>query len=260
MKCAYSFCTKTFCTEKGRNGHYRSTEGKFHERIATSSLKRKFSDYDGASTVPSDEENANSPMPECETTAGDPQDITSESQFEVDDDLGFLSGGPLILDTASEDSRFSNASANSLFVENYPGAADIIDTGPNMYAQRLEADSEHSGGREVVGPWYPFAGRVEWELAKWLNSANLSMNKIDEFLRLDYVSTTVIIALFTDRLPDAETRTFVHFIQRIEAAYRSTSGHSSLETGCGQSIRGEDSPTIRSFLSACTRLFQVSFW
>ena len=197
LKCAYTFCTKTFRTERGRNAHYGSAEGRFHGRTATSSLKRKLSDYDDPSHDPSTyEENTNSPMPEGETTASDLQDITLE-QLEIDDNLGFFLDSPLILDTASEDSRFSDASANSLFVENYPGAADIIGTGPNMYAQRLEADSEHSEGREVIGAWYPFAGRAEWELAKWLNSAHLSMNKVDELLRLDYVSTTLIAILVT---------------------------------------------------------------
>lgn len=194
LKCAYTFCAKTFRTERGRSAHYGSAEGRFHERAATGSLKRKLSDYDDASHVPS--ANRNSPTLEGETTANDLQDIKLD-QLEVDDDLGFLTDSPLILDTASEDSRFSDASANSLFVENYLGAADIIGTGPNMYAQRLEADSEHSEARQVIGVWYPFAGRAEWELAKWLNSAHLSMNKVDEFLRLDYVSTTLIVILVT---------------------------------------------------------------
>ena len=193
LKCTYSFCAKTFRTEKGRNAHYRSAEGRFHaERTATNSMKRKFSDCNDPSRGTSIEENANAVTPEDEAT--DPRDDTLDQlELEVDDDLGILLDKPLILDTASEDSRFSDAPACSMFVENYPGAAEIINTGPNMYAQLLEADSEHSEGRGIVGPWYPFAGRAEWELAKWLNSAHLSMNKMDEFLRLDYVSSTTLI-------------------------------------------------------------------
>ena len=61
----------------------------------------------------------------------------------------------------------------------------------------MEPTLTTSSHREVVGPWYPFTDRAEWELAKWLNNAHLSMNKVDEFLRLDYVSTTLIVTLVT---------------------------------------------------------------
>ena len=191
LKCAYSFCAKTFRTEKGRTAHYRSAEGRLHaECTAIKPMKRKLSDYDDSSNVPGIEENINAATP-------DQYNTLDQFELEVDNDLGFLLDEPLILDTASEDSMFSNASACSVFVENYRGAAAIINTGPNMYAQLLKTDSEHSEDREVVGPWYPFTGRAEWELAKWLNSAHLSMNKVDEFLRLDYVSTTLIVTLVT---------------------------------------------------------------
>ena len=194
LKCAYSFCAKTFRTEKGRTAHYRSAEGRLHaECIAIKPMKRKLSDYDDSSNVPGIEENINAATPDHEATASGLQYNTLDQfELEVDNDLGFLLDEPLILDTASGESRFSDASTCSMFVENYLSAAEIINTGPNMYAQLLEAD-DHSEGREVVGPWYPFTDRAEWELAKWLNNAHLSMNKVDEFLRLDHVSYTLII-------------------------------------------------------------------
>ena len=179
----------------------------------------------------------------------------NQLELDVDDDLAFSYDEPLILDTASEDSRFTNAPACSMFVENYPGAAEIIKTGPNMYAQLLEADSEHSEGREIVGPWYPFAGRAEWELAKWLNSAHLSMNKVDEFLRLDYVSsitlmTTLKLLERTVIVLGAKTGPFIRFVQGIKTAHRPTSRYSSLETGSGRSMWREHFPTIKFFLPA----------
>ena len=99
LKCAYTFCTKTFRTERGRNAHYGSAEGRFHGRTATSSLKRKLSDYDDPSHDHSTyEENTNSPMPEGETTASDLQDITLE-QLEIDDidETGVAAGDDLHL-------------------------------------------------------------------------------------------------------------------------------------------------------------------
>ena len=69
LKCAYSFCTKTFRTEKGRNAHYRSAEGRFNaERIATNSMKRKLTDCNDPSHGTSIEENANAATPEDEAT------------------------------------------------------------------------------------------------------------------------------------------------------------------------------------------------
>ena len=179
LKCAYSFCTKTFRTEKGRNSHYKSAEGKFHNRNFASSRKRKLSEYDTASHLLESEEISN--------TSGT-EDLDLELISFQDDGSAFpVDSGTLVLDTASEDPRILDVSSTSIFVEKYPGAAETMGIGPNMYTQRLEAD-EHNESRSIAGPWYPFAGRVDWDLAKWLNSSHLSMDKIDEFLRLDHVS------------------------------------------------------------------------
>ena len=184
LKCAYSFCTKTFRTEKGRNAHYQSAEGKFHNRNFTSSRKGRLSEYDTASRIPESEG--------ISSMSGTEDPIDFQDGNQADDGLAFLAdSGTLILDTASGDPRFLNASSASVFVEGHPGASKTVGIGPNMYTQRLEAD-EHSESRKIAGPWYPFAGRVDWELAKWLNSSHLSMDKIDEFLRLDHVSTSIV--------------------------------------------------------------------
>ena len=190
LKCAYSFCTKTFRTEKGRNSHYKSAEGQFHNHNFASSRKRKLSEYDTASHLLEGEEISS--MSGTEDLDREP--ISFRDGDQVDDSSAFLAdGGTLgILDTASEDSRFLNVPSTSVFVERYPGAAKTIGIGPNMYMQQLAAD-EHSESHKIAGPWYPFAGRVDWELAKWLNSSHLSMDKIDEFLRLEHVSTPLIV-------------------------------------------------------------------
>jgi hypothetical protein len=36
--------------------------------------------------------------------------------------------------------------------------------------------------------YYPFAGAVEWQFARWAHSSGLSRSQIDELLNLDYVS------------------------------------------------------------------------
>lgn len=67
--------------------------------------------------------------------SGDAVSTGLESDTErVDDDLDFLAGDTLILDVTSEDPEYSNVSETRIFVENYPGAAEIVGTGLNMYA------------------------------------------------------------------------------------------------------------------------------
>ena len=181
LRCAYSFCTKTFRTEKGRNAHYKSADGKFHNCDFTNFRKRKLSEYD----VPSDtlrEEEIN------RMSGTEDSDQVPVEDLELDDNFDFLAGGALTLDTAYEDPGISNVSATNIYIDKFPGAAEIMGIGPNMYTQRLEAD-EHIESRRIAGPWYPFAGKMDWELAKWLNSSHLSVDKVDEFLRLDYVSS-----------------------------------------------------------------------
>jgi len=39
----------------------------------------------------------------------------------------------------------------------------------------------------TMNPFYPFSSEVEWELASFLLSSDLSMRKIDEFLKLKLV-------------------------------------------------------------------------
>lgn len=164
--------------------HYKSAEGRFHNHDFASSRMRKLSEYDTASRLLESEEISSMSCSE----GLDREPIRFRDGDQIDDGSAFLAdSGTFIFDTTSEDPRILNASSTSLFVEQYPGAAETVGIGPNMYTQRLEAD-QHRESRRIAGPWYPFAGRVDWDLAKWLNSSHLSMDKIDEFLRLDHVS------------------------------------------------------------------------
>ena len=115
LKCAYSFCTKTFRTEKGRNAHYRSTDGRLHNRSdVTHSRKRRLSENNSVSSShdPKSRRLSTVPMSGDEVSTG----LKSDTE-RVDDDLDFLADDTLILDVTSEDSEYSNASATRIFVE-----------------------------------------------------------------------------------------------------------------------------------------------
>lgn len=52
-------------------------------------------------------------------------------------------------------------------------------------------DDDKYSGLRTTNPYYPFAGKNDWELGSFLLSSGLSMRKIDDFLRLKMVGLTV---------------------------------------------------------------------
>ena len=85
-----------------------------------------------------------------------------------------------------------------VFVEEYQGAAQVIDVGLNLYDQLWESD-EHYESRKVGGSYYPFAGDIEWEVVQWLHSLDVPMKKIDRFFELTYVSLMQIYHMYIGR-------------------------------------------------------------
>ena len=86
--------------------------------------------------------------------------------------------------------RGSTASSNSCSRQRveFPGAG-VTHGRTASFIDRFNED-RHSGSR-VENAHYPFAGKDEWELASFLHSSGLSMQKIDDFLRLKMVITYI---------------------------------------------------------------------
>lgn len=82
--------------------------------------------------------------------------------------------------------RDSGTIANDIVVEEYSGAAEVKSQGRDPFAQLL-ANDEHRERRDIVGIWWPFSCREDWQVFKWLSSLRAPMEKIDEFFHLDYV-------------------------------------------------------------------------
>ena len=78
------------------------------------------------------------------------------------------------------------AAESLVSVEEYPGAAQIIDESKDLYSQIWEGDKLYES-RKIGGPFYPFSGFMEWEVVEWLHSLNVPMERIDCFFKLDYV-------------------------------------------------------------------------
>ena len=99
-----------------------------------------------------------------------------------------------------------------VFVEEYQGAAQILDKGPNLYDQLWESD-DHFESRKVGGPYYPFSGEIEWEVVQWLHSLDVPMKKIDSFFELLYVSSMQNLAYILTYIEDGlgEKQTILFF-------------------------------------------------
>ena len=91
---------------------------------------------------------------------------------------------PLFLATGTSTTGASTKS--SVFVQEYSGAAMVIDKGHNLYLRNVVTD-EHHEKRKIAGPFYPFSGKEDWDTFKWLSSLHVPMEKVDEFFNLPYV-------------------------------------------------------------------------
>ena len=76
------------------------------------------------------------------------------------------------------------AAESLISVEEYPGAAQIIDESKDLYSQIWEGDKLYES-RKIGGAFYPFSGVIEWEVVEWLHSLDVPMEKIDHFLNLN---------------------------------------------------------------------------
>jgi hypothetical protein len=92
---------------------------------------------------------------------------------------------PSAIDPAGENTRqVVDDNSTLIFEDHYPGAASVIQSAPPAFFHLYDEQVERGEGNMH----YPFAGPKEWEVARWLHNSGLSRVRIDEFLKLDYVS------------------------------------------------------------------------
>ena len=74
----------------------------------------------------------------------------------------------------------------------FPGAGQTYGTG-QTFMDKFDADQyAHYRSSNL---YYPFASKAEWQLGSWLLQLKLSMQAINEFLRLDLVSLIYLFSL-----------------------------------------------------------------
>lgn len=79
--------------------------------------------------------------------------------------------------------RLGEPEATSAFVEYFLGSGQIIDHEDSPFDEWRQDIGQMSHSR-----YYPFAGEKEWAVACWLHESGLSLEKINRFLHLQYVS------------------------------------------------------------------------
>lgn len=69
--------------------------------------------------------------------------------------------------------------------DRYPGAACTYGHGVTFMNK---FDSDQHADQRTQNIYYPFSSRSDWQLGAWLLRSHLSMESINQFLRLDLVS------------------------------------------------------------------------
>jgi hypothetical protein len=98
-------------------------------------------------------------------------------------------GGSNPTDNSAEDPCFDKATEYAMY--GHPGAAQVF-TLPDGEFPDVPRESQFEKRRKKDDPrrkFHPFSSSAEWGLVKWLTRSGLSKASIDEFCKLDWVST-----------------------------------------------------------------------
>lgn len=144
----------------------------------------------------SNEDGSSSSSSDCDSTLDEHQSSTDDEAI-GETEPAILIDGPGISGTPRNPAT-SNATQRDIpqhrteplenfediHTETYPAAGRVFAQSEDFFTDELRAIREEGKGNI----YYPFANDVDFELAAWLGSSGLSRSKIDEFLRLKYVS------------------------------------------------------------------------
>lgn len=116
---------------------------------------------------------------------------------------------------------------NTTATEYHPHSSFTYGQTANMF-ERIASDG--FAHRRVDNPYYPFRGREEWGLARFLASSSLSQSEIDDFLKQEWVTPfqspllNLTYTLGVGSTPEPD----VHLCSRTPVVGRVTSRSSTL--------------------------------
>jgi hypothetical protein len=106
---------------------------------------------------------------------------------------------------------------------------DVEMGGPNPDPQ---VDDEYAAER-ARNPYFPFACKPDWETAAFLLRSDLSMVDIDEYLNLEFVSSSIFYITPFEPLLDQDTTSFISIFKRTPRTCRNASISPTVEVSRG---------------------------
>ena len=114
-------------------------------------------------------------LSETDDTPLDMDNLSMNGEWQI-----FVQENHIVAEDIEETPCLSTA-GNEIFVDEYPGAAEIKSRGLNAYAQIMETDEYREAYRF-------FSEEANFAEFAWLNNAGLSMKIMDEYCKLPFVS------------------------------------------------------------------------
>jgi hypothetical protein len=90
--------------------------------------------------------------------------------------------------TPNDEGPSSSDIQGSWYREDFTGASGVYGTGKSFMGN-FDSDSFAEQRKENL--YYPFASKVDWEMASFLLRSRMSMAMINDFLKLGHVSTSL---------------------------------------------------------------------
>lgn len=188
-------CLKSFSTSRGVTAHLAQKRSKcnswereyigLHIKSGSEAVE-EYSSSKYSSSTPS------SPLPRSFELLPTPDGEDFEMSFEPDPPAAIDPFNEDQSNGEQEDSRPSVAASATLLtqlglgrqIQSFPGAGSVIAIG-ETFLDRFGTDTYSFFRRTNI--YYPFANHDDWQMASYLLRSDLSMAKIDEYLRLNLV-------------------------------------------------------------------------
>ncbi len=110
----------------------------------------------------------------------------------MDDDGDFATQNGTDIQMATDNPGSFNSATGSIPREEFPNAAHDWGAGKTFMGS---FDSDDFADQCQKNLYYPFASKEDWEMAAFLLRSGMSMALIDDFLKLQFVSTSLSSAL-----------------------------------------------------------------
>jgi hypothetical protein len=128
------------------------------------------------------------PLPPPSQNVAPEQGLDDVEMNAVDDDDNFSAQGGADIQMATEDFTSFSDVTGSMHRDEFADAAHVWGAG-ETFMGKFDLDDFADQRKENL--YYPFASKEDWEMAAFLLRSGMSMALIDEFLKLQIVSTSL---------------------------------------------------------------------